>query len=49
MERASEQIAIPLTIIGEMVEGEAGVVTLLGDDGLPVDAPKSGWEHFSKP
>ncbi len=49
LERAAEEIALPLTVIGEMVEGEAGVVTLLGDDGLPVEAPKSGWEHFSKP
>ena len=49
LERAAEEIVLPLTVIGEMVEGEAGVVTLLGDDGLPVEAPKSGWEHFSKP
>ena len=49
LERAAEEIEIPLTVIGEMVEGGAGTVTLLGDDGLPVEAPKSGWEHFSKP
>ena len=47
LERASEQIAIPLTIIGEMVDGQAGEVTLLDDDGLAVESPKSGWEHFS--
>ena len=49
LERASEQIAIPLTIIGEMVEGQAGEVTLLDGDGIAVESPKSGWEHFSKP
>ncbi len=49
LERAAEDIDIPLTVIGEMVKGEAGKLTLLDDDGLKVTGPKSGWEHFSNP
>ncbi len=49
LERASREIDIPLTVIGEMVEGKPGEVTLLDDEGVPVEAPKAGWEHFSRP
>ena len=47
LERASGEMATPLTIIGEMVEGEAGVVILLDGKGESMAAPQSGWEHFS--
>ena len=47
LDRASEEMATPLTIIGEMVEGDAGSVILLDENGVPIDSPKSGWEHFS--
>ena len=47
LERASSRMATSLTIIGEMVEGEPGVVILLDGKGVPMSAPKSGWEHFS--
>ena len=45
LDRASAQVSIPLTVIGDVVEGEG--VTLLDDNGDPVPAPDSGWEHFS--
>ena len=47
LERASGEMETPLTIIGEMVEGDAGSVILLDENGVPIDAPNSGWEHFS--
>ena len=45
--RASRGMTIPLTVIGEMVEGIAGEVILVDDNGTPLEAPKTGWEHFS--
>ena len=45
--RASGEMGTSLTVIGEMVEGDAGAVILLDENGAPVDAPESGWEHFS--
>ena len=47
LERASCKMATPLTIIGEMVGGEAGAVILLDENDVPMDVPNSGWEHFS--
>lgn len=47
LERASEEMTIPLTVIGEMFEGNAGEVILLNDDGTPFEGAKTGWEHFS--
>ncbi len=47
LERASGEMATPLTIIGEMVEGEAGAVILVDEKGKAMAAPESGWEHFS--
>ena len=47
LERASGEMETRLTIIGEMVEGEAGSVILLDEKGMAMAAPKSGWEHFS--
>lgn len=47
LNEASRHISTPLTIIGEMVEGEAGSVILEDETGMSMAAPKSGWEHFS--
>lgn len=47
LERASQEMTTPVTVIGEMVEGQPGVVELVDENGLPIEAPKSGWEHFS--
>ena len=46
LERASGEMETRLTIIGEMVEGEAGAVILLDEKGMAMAAPESGWEHF---
>lgn len=47
LEGASEAMTTPITVIGEMVEGDSGMVILLDENGVPIGAPKSGWEHFS--
>ena len=47
LERAASEMSIPVTVIGEMLEGESGVVSLVDENGLPIESPKSGWEHFS--
>lgn len=47
LERASEAMITQVTVIGEMVAGESGVVRLVDENGLAIEAPKSGWEHFS--
>lgn len=41
-----ERFGVPLTEIGSVVEGAAGVVTLI--DGAPVDFTKGGFDHFRK-
>ena len=47
LQRASEDMSTPVTVIGEMVEGESGEIILEDEKGKPMYAPKSGWEHFS--
>ncbi len=47
LERASEAMITQVTVIGEMEEGEPGVVRLVDENRLAIEAPKSGWEHFS--
>lgn len=47
LDRASEEMTTPITVIGEMIEGESGAVILVDEKGMPMSAPKSGWEHFA--
>lgn len=47
MERALPLVAAGATVIGEVVEGTPGSVTLLGADGRPVALPDGGWDHFA--
>ena len=37
-----------MTIIGEIVEGKPGKVTLLDENGKEIEWEKGGWEHFSR-
>lgn len=36
----------PVTVIGEIIRGEPGQVTLYNERGRPVEWGKRGWEHF---
>lgn len=47
LDEASRRMSTALTVIGEMVEGEAGAVILEDESGMSIAAPKSGWEHFA--
>ncbi len=37
----------PITVIGEIIAGKAGEITLVDREGNSVDLPKVGWEHFT--
>ena len=45
MAAAAAALDVPVTVIGEIVEGEPGV-TVLGADGRPRPMGAGGWEHF---
>lgn len=47
MGRVLHLMGVGATVIGEIVEGKPGSVTLLGPDGLPVAPPEGGWDHFA--
>ena len=37
----------PITVIGEIVAGKRGEVTLVDSKGNPFHLGKTGWEHFT--
>ena len=37
----------PITVIGEVVAGKIGEITLVDSQGNPFNLPKAGWEHFA--
>jgi thiamine-monophosphate kinase len=37
----------PITLIGEIVKGKPGQVTVLDAGGNPIDLKKKGWDHFA--
>ena len=47
MERVSTSLASPVTVIGEVVTGKAGEVSLFDAGGNAVALPHAGWEHFN--
>lgn len=47
IETARSQLYCPVTVIGEIVAGEPGKVTLLDTDGNPVSWTRGGWDHFA--
>ncbi len=42
----AETLGLALTCIGTIESGEAGVITLLDDEGEPVDISRRGYDHF---
>ncbi len=40
------EMACPVTIIGEITEGEPGEISLFDADGNPVKINRAGWTHF---
>jgi len=47
MEWALPLLETGATVIGEIVEGKPGTVTVLGHDGRPIAPPRGGWDHFA--
>ena len=44
--RLRKTMPCPVTVIGEITEGETGQVTLIDADGKIIPWEKAGWEHF---
>ena len=41
-----QAVDVPVTVIGEIVEASRGV-SVLGADGMTIDAERGGWDHFA--
>ena len=46
VDRVKGRVPCPVTVIGEIVTGDAGKVTVVDENGLPLEPPGTGWEHF---
>lgn len=46
IEKAKKKATCPVTIIGEILTGKPGEVTLVDKVGKPLKVNKKGWEHF---
>ena len=42
-------LALPegATVVGEITDGDQGVVTILDESGAPVPPAGAGWDHFA--
>ena len=50
IEKVRRMVECPITVIGEIVGGEPGEVTLIDKEGQPFQwDDKKGWEHFKRP
>lgn len=47
IDKVRAAISCPVTIIGEIMVGKAGEITLIDGKGNPVNLPEAGWEHFT--
>ena len=47
IDRVKGLMSCPVTVIGDIVDGEPGVVRLFDDHGNEVKLEKGGWEHFT--
>ena len=47
MDKVRAAASCPITVIGEIMAGEAGEITLVDGKGNPVSPPGVGWEHFT--
>ncbi len=46
--RIAAELELPLWLIGEMVAGPAGKVTVFDPDGTPVEFARKGYDHFGQ-
>jgi len=47
IDQVKELMSCPVTVIGDIVKGEPGVVRLFDDQGNEVKLEKGGWDHFA--
>jgi len=47
IDKIKTAISCPVTIIGEIVAGKIGEITLIDREGKLFNLPKGGWEHFT--
>lgn len=47
LEAVGERSEVPVTVIGRIVEGAPGHVTVAGPDGRPIDTGAGGWDHLA--
>ncbi|GAJ23559.1 unnamed protein product [marine sediment metagenome] len=47
IDKVKTAVSCPVTVIGEIVAGETGKVTLVDSKGNPFHLQKVGWEHFT--
>jgi hypothetical protein len=40
-------LGVPVSVIGEVIEGEAGSVTVLDERGRPLEMSGGGWDHLN--
>ncbi len=48
VDKVKKAAACPITVVGEIVAGKIGEVTLVDSRGNPFHLNKGGWEHFSQ-
>lgn len=46
MSAVAHSLGVPVSIIGEVVEGETGTVTVTDERGRPVELTNGGWDHL---
>jgi thiamine-monophosphate kinase len=49
IDKLTEIMSSPVTVIGEIVSGDPGQVTLLDEQGKAVKWDERGWDHFKSP
>ena len=40
-------LGVPVSVIGEVIEGDVGSVTVLDERGLPLEMSGGGWDHLN--
>ena len=48
IDRVKRAASCPVTVIGEIVAGRAGEITLVDRTGKPIKLRRGGWVHFTK-
>jgi len=47
MNAIAPTLGVSVSVIGEVIEGDAGAVTVLDDRGLPLEISGGGWDHLN--